>query len=79
MAKKLLQLNFWKNYTMNFYAGMASGISLIIWQELTKNIQSYIYRTILLVTLLIITYFLIGLFGQFAYNGFKKSKIIRRY
>src|SRR3989344_815229 len=46
--KKLLDSQFWKNYNIGFYAGMASGISILIWQELTKNISFIILRIILL-------------------------------
>ena len=75
MAKsKHIDRTFWKDYTIGFYAGMSSGISIIIWQELTKNVKSFICRTTLLIFLLILTYGVIGLFGQFVYRGFKGNK-----
>ena len=74
MAKsKPIDRTFWKDYTIGFYAGMSSGISIIIWQELTKNVKSVLCRTALLTVLLILTYAIIGVLGQFAYRGFKRK------
>ena len=53
--KKLLSKEFWKNYNISFYAGVAGGLAVVLWQ--TIDISNFYLKTLFLVISFIIIYF----------------------
>lgn len=78
MKFKKFDWKYWRNFSLSFYAGAASGIIILTWQELIKTKLSFCTRVLVLLVAGIISYFLLGFLGYFLYGAFKSPKKISK-